>query len=75
MGAAAGPGNNSTVVASCLAGETAVGGGASPSQTAGAQPTLTSSWRNTANTWFAAFRNDGAAGTVTAFAFILCASP
>jgi hypothetical protein len=74
-GSAAGPGLSSIGGASCQAAETLVGGGATWSGSAGSKPTLTASWPNTAKSWFASVRNDGAGGTVTVGAYALCASP
>jgi len=74
-GPAAGPGVSSSGGASCQASEIVVGGGATWSGTAGSKPTLTTSWPNTAKSWFASVRNDGAGGTVTVGAYVLCASP
>jgi hypothetical protein len=77
-GAAAGPGQYSFTIVSCQPGEKVVGGGADAQDAGGAKPTLASS-RPDPNpnlpTWYAAARNDAAVGTVTAIAYVLCASP
>jgi hypothetical protein len=64
-GSAAGPGVSFIGGANCQAAEIVVGGGATWSGSAGSKPTLTASWPNTAKSWFASVRNDGAGGTVT----------
>jgi hypothetical protein len=77
IGPTSGAGGYSTATASCHAGEKLVGGGAVYTFVPSADPTLTRSGPdpNVANSWIATFRNDGPAGSVTAFAYALCAAP
>lgn len=76
IGPSVGAGGYSNAVASCQAGETLVGGGAVTNSPPPAIPTLTSSAPdpNSASSWRAVYRNDGV-GSLTAFAYALCASP
>jgi len=74
-GPPAGAGGYSNATASCQAGETLVGGGIIEGFVPSGEPTVTASGPNSATTWRASLRNDGPAGTVTAFAYALCASP
>jgi hypothetical protein len=74
-----GPGGNSKAVASCLAGETLVGGGtAEPTVGGSAKSTLWYSGpdANVPLMWAVVYRNDGSAGSlVGAKARALCVSP
>jgi hypothetical protein len=76
IGPSTGAGGHSTAIASCHAGETLVGGGAATNSPPPAVPTVTSSGPdpNSASSWRAVYRNDGV-GSLTAFAYALCASP
>jgi hypothetical protein len=71
-----GPAGESLSYASCLAGETLVGGGTgSPMVGGSAKPTLWFSGPS-GQAWSVAYRNDGGAGSsVSARAVALCASP
>jgi hypothetical protein len=75
-GTAAGAGGYSNAVASCQPGETLVGGAAATNSPPPAEPTLTASAPdlNSSSSWRAVYRNDGT-GSLTAFAYALCASP
>ena len=76
-GPPAGAGGYSNATASCQAGETLVGGGAVYTWVPPAGPTLTTSGPkpDSATSWVASFRNDGPGGSLTAFAYALCATP
>jgi hypothetical protein len=76
IGPSAGAGGYSNATASCQPGESLVGGGAFTNSPPPAQPTLTASAPdpNSASTWRVSYRNDGV-GSLTAFAYALCASP
>jgi hypothetical protein len=74
QGLAKGAGDYSVTLAGCQAGETLVGGGALAIDTFPAKPTLVENGPVSANSWRVSFRNDGAAGTVAAVAYALCAS-
>jgi hypothetical protein len=74
-GAEAAPGDFSTSFASCLAGETLIGGGASNSTAGFGKATVTASSPAGTGTWAAVVRNDSQTGTVQAYAYALCASP
>jgi hypothetical protein len=76
LGPPAGAGGYSNAIAYCQAGETLVGGGAVSNSPPPGLPTVTWSGPdpNSTNGWRASFRNDGV-GTVTAFAYALCAKP
>jgi hypothetical protein len=78
LGPPAGPGGDSMALASCLAGETLVGGATAPPTVVGAaKPTLWySGLYGGGLTWSVSYRNDGGAGSVLyAQASALCASP
>jgi hypothetical protein len=78
VGSAAGPGSYSNASASCQAGETLVGGGATYNNNpSGVQATLIASSPKAGaqNAWSVVYRNDDGAGTVTAYAVALCATP
>jgi hypothetical protein len=75
QGLAKGAGEYSVTLAGCQPGETLVGGGAYPKDTFPAKPTLVENGPVSATSWRVSYRNDGAAGTVAAVAYALCASP
>jgi hypothetical protein len=74
QGLASGSGATSTASVSCQDGERLVGGGVTASATAGARPTIRWSFPSTPSMWSTSVKNDGIAGTVTAYAIALCAA-
>jgi hypothetical protein len=70
-----GAGGYSNANVSCQPGESLVGGGIIEGFVPPGEPTVTASGPSSATTWHASFRNDGPGGSVTAFAYALCASP